>query len=322
MIGQGGARTGIDLGATSVKLVRGTGDARLQRITHYGLERLEREPAGEETQVAAVKRLMDRLGLKRADLGRLAIAMSAEQASVREVTLPELTEAQLAGALRFEARKHLNLEQIADEEQGEPVVAFQMLGAVAEAAAGAREMRVLFAGVSRSRRQVLLEALLAGNLEPDVIDLEALAGLNALFACRVQGDAVLALLDLGAHHASVHVSGRRGGFFSRSLTLAAPSADEGREPYAERLRDLLRETLTFYRGRFRRPIAGLYLSGGGAALAGLPEALRGQIDGPVEILDPLGEFAAGARTAADAAAHPARFAVACGVCRWWDEPHV
>lgn len=326
MIGRQGARTGIDLGSASVKLVRGVGKARLERITHAAIEPWDAQGGANGMSGAAqgLLKLLAREGLRRGDLGRLAVSMGAEEASFREVVMPELTEAELAGALRFEARKHLNLDELTDAESGEPVLTFQILGPAPAAEDGGREMRVLLAAVSRKRRQAVLEVLRRAGLDPEVIDLEPLAGLNALFGQQPAGDEVLALVDLGARQAAVHVSARQGGFFSRSLSLPAPAAGDAPAlaPYAENLRELIRETFTFYRGRFRREIRSIYLGGGGALLPGLAGLLRGMVDWPVAVFDPLEGLLARAPAKTDPAAGGARFVTACGLCRWWDAQDV
>ena len=105
-------RTGIDLGTGSVKLVRGEGEPVLERTTHLGIEDWDAAENGDDAARAAgaLRRLLDRLKLAKSRLGSIAVAVGGDDASLREVVMPSLTEEELRQALPFEAQKHLNLE--------------------------------------------------------------------------------------------------------------------------------------------------------------------------------------------------------------------
>ena len=107
-------RTGIDLGTESIKLVRGVGAQRLERVTHFGVVSCDSAGRGDDVTraVGALQLLLAKLGLRKGALGHIAVAVHGEGASVREAVLPALTEAELLQALPYEARKHLDLEAI------------------------------------------------------------------------------------------------------------------------------------------------------------------------------------------------------------------
>ncbi len=181
MFGLTTARTGIDVGSTSVKLVRGTGRTRLERITHAGIE-----PCGAdaESAAAALKALMKRLSLGRRQLGRVAVTVGWQDAMVQEALTPPLDEDDLQQALPFEAPKHLNLEGVDD-----PVLAGQLMDLVTlDDAEGSVEQRVLLAAVPREARDHVLTILARAGIEPQIVDLEPLAGLNELFAHLDEAD--------------------------------------------------------------------------------------------------------------------------------------
>lgn len=314
-------RTGIDLGNTSVKLVRGVGNGHLERVTHIGLEPLPEgaDPHDAALTSAALRRLLERLGLKTTALGQLAVAVGGPEVTCREVLTPSMNHETMARALPFEARKHLDLENMVA-----PVLDYQVLGESEETTAtGGTQMRVLFAAAPRAVRDYPVEVLRLAGLEPDVVDLEPLAALNAVAAAEVgagsEGQAV-GLLDLGGQRAVLHLWSRSGGLLSRQVGAGSPAArpEDGGAAYGEALAASVLETSVFFRGRHRRPVVRLYLSGGGANLPGVRTALEHALDLPVIVFDPLLGLNIEASGCADASAGTSRFVTACGLCRWWD----
>jgi Tfp pilus assembly PilM family ATPase len=323
LFGPGTVRTGIDLGTGTVKLARGEGDSCLRVITHLGLE--DWDPAGSGDDVSrasgALRRLLSRLGLARGKLGRIATAVPGEESSIREVIMPPLTEAELRRALPFEARNHLTLDIMSD-----PVLDCQVLGpAPAAEPDGPEQVRVLLAAVPRERRDFPLQVLARLGLEPEVVDLEPMASLNALLgaARSIPPEQPLAVLDLGGRQAVLHITRCAGGFLSRPVGPGVPSGagDATWSTYADELATWIRETMTFYRGRYRQEVGSIHLAGGGALRPGLPDRLSQGIDQLVSLLDPsLGlKVEVGGEVAAAGAP---RFVTACGLCRWWDNVDV
>jgi len=312
VFGQGNSiRTGIDFGATSVKLVRGAGRGRLDAVTHLGVEPV----AGADAQAAgaALRRLLDRLGLRRSQLGRIAVAAAGPEIACREVSVAAMGKDTLARALPFEARRHLELETMV-----QPVVDFQVLGTIPDAHGADGQIRVLFAAAPRTVRDFPVEALRVAGLEPDVVDLEPLAALNALAgsgAIAGVGEHAVGLLDLGSARAMLHVWGPEGGLLSREVGPAAGVG--GGDVWSGGLTGAVRETIVFFRGRFRREVVHLYLTGGGSAAPGLVEALGAALGLDVTVFDPLPGLAL---PGGDTAEGP-RYTVACGLCRWWDSTH-
>jgi len=318
-------RTGIDLGTASVKLVRAVGAARVEVITHAGLEEWDRVPSGERVAAAAgaLRRLLRRLGLRRGQLGRVAVAAGGHEVSLREVLLPPLTAEELRRALPYEARKHLDLEGMT-----EPVLDAQILDPSLEAPNGeGPRMRVLLAAAPAAARDFALAVLDELGIDPHVVDVEPLAALNELLARAPErtgaGAEALALLDIGAAHTALHVAGRRGGVLSRRVGdgVGACGEDGAADRFAAMV-DRVRETLTFFRGRHRREIAGVFLAGGGALREGCAESLGRALGREVAPLDPIADLGREARGARQAAAGGPRYVTACGLCRWWDEDDV
>lgn len=310
-------RTGIDIGTTSVKLVRGTGRDRVEVVTHAAIE--EFGPVGPDGAAAAagaaagaaVTRLLGRLGLRPKQLGRVATAVGGPELACREVAIAAMDDDILEQALPFEARRHLELDAMAH-----PVLDCQVLGPAPDQPG---QLRVLFAAVPRAVRDVPVQALAEAGLEPDVVDLEPLAGLNAVLGAGggVRGDEeAFGLLDLGGDRTMLSLWSPSGGLMSREI-LAAADGVAG-DPWNGGLTAGIRETVVFYRGRYRRDVGRLHLVGGGALRPGLADSLATALDLPVDVLDPLQGLSLEPAFTGDARDSGARLAVACGLCRWWD----
>ncbi len=323
LFGNNLARTGIDLGTTSVKLVRGTGWVRLERFTHAACEPWDTTSEEDVERAArALRRILYRQGLSRNQIGRLAVSVGGQDASLREVVLPPLSEAELQQSLPFSARQHLDLEGMA-----QPVLAGQILGEAPPLPdGGPPQTRALLVATPRVTRDFALAVLAANGLTPDVVDLDALAGLNTLLArpsLAASEDGAEALLDLGARRAARASSGRGGGVVPREVGPGAPETDDpdAVTAFADELARRVRETLVFYRGRFRREVAGVALGGGGAGLPGLPEALTERLaDCAIRVLNPFADLSSWLEPEDGVA--PCRFVTACGLCRWWDGSRV
>jgi Tfp pilus assembly PilM family ATPase len=318
------ARTGIHLETASIKLARGEGRWRVERFTHLGVEEIKRPEQGRDpaAAAAALARLLARLGLKKRNLGRIAVSIGGAETTCRQVVMPPLTEEEIARALPFEARKHLDLEGMES-----PVVDFQVMGPAGDSTAGPEQQQlVLFAAAPKAVRNYPLDTLRQAGLEPDVVDLEALAGLNALISSRpeqIENDGTAGLLYLGSDRSALHLWNRSGGLLSREIGGGIPANDSGHSgiDISRQLAPSARETLTFFQSRSRRNLDRLFLSGNGAALPGVSENLSAALEIQVEVLDPLGNLAAEARPRESVTLVPARFATACGLCRWWDRGH-
>ena len=92
------ARTGIDLGSSCVKIVRGTGTTSLSEVTHVGFEPWEGDGSEKDVEKAAgaLRDLLDRLHLNRTRLGRVAVSVGGGDTCLREVTMPPLTPEEFA----------------------------------------------------------------------------------------------------------------------------------------------------------------------------------------------------------------------------------
>ena len=318
MFGRRSVSTGIDVGASSVKLVRREGTSAADSVTHVGLAewtpQAGRDPVAQA--IAALKELLERIGLGRSQLGTIAAAVGADHVSLREVTLPLLKEAELRRALPFEAKRYLFLEEIQS-----PVFDAQILGTTPAEAGENPMMRTLLAAADNSERHKLLKILNGMGLEPAVIDAAPLAGLNALLAHEPvsSDDRAAGLVDLGTTSVRLHITHPQGGLLTRRME-AISSGDV--EAFTKKLADGLKSTLTYYRGRHRHEVGKIHLVGGGTLLDGLPKMLEDLMGSEVAVFDPLSRFAGSKNWAQIISGAGPRFVTAYGLSLRPDALHV
>jgi Tfp pilus assembly PilM family ATPase len=317
-------RTGIDLGSAAVKLMRAEGGAVIRRLTHAGLETWDPEAAGNEVARAAgaLQRLLRSLGLTRRMLGRIAVAAVDDDSAIREVVVPMMPEEDLRRALPFEAKRHLYYDGM-----DSPALDAQVLGtANAVEEEGGPAMRALLVAVPGKHRDFALSALAAADLEPEVIDLEPLATLNAAtWLERESGPTAgpVAVLDLGRMRTRLTITHADGGLLTRTIGPGVPPADDADAEigFAATVAAGVRETVLFYRGRYRRDITRVGLAGGGALRSASLQVVQETAGVELTTLDPLRDPAA-ASLPEELAGQGPRFVTAYGLCRWWDEFNV
>lgn len=310
-------RTGIDIGAANVKFVRCEGEERMEACTHVGLRTLA-DMEGETAEAKAgnaVKEILAELGLGRNQLGQVITCVGAARSAVREVMMPPLTDEEFALTLPFEARKYLNLD---DAEE------LVVDGCVLEREAGAEGeggTLVLMAASERSARDYPVRVLDRAGLEPEVVDVEPLALMRSLNtgADMRENDPAHAMVNLGHDGAYIVITYRGAGLLHRTLWQGAtPEDDAGQQEWIREVAGRTLETLTFYRGRYRREVEVIHLVGGGALAPGRCEALAKVVNRDVVPGRPLSRFAREAKGYQENKDREAVFETACGLCRWGD----
>jgi type IV pilus assembly protein PilM len=320
-----GARpwAGLDIGTYSVKLVAlhpGTARGR------HAEAPIPRAAAGDEPPAPAIlagliDECMTRIGESPRAFGGISIGVSGPDVIVKQITLPMMEEAEIAGALKFEARKHLpfDVETLVLDHQ------------VLARNTAERRLEVLLATVSQQRLDRALAPLRELGVEAAIVDAAPLALANALDHALARENSADAdsrlLLDLG--HRGAWLTLRQTGqpFFSRrldwggaqltqaiaaalggsleraeawKLDAGASLAQRGVEAAAARravdeLGDEVRRSLAFYGTLAPLPAAlSLHLSGGAARLAGVLEALGDRLAVPVTSFSPLDTIERGA----------------------------
>lgn len=315
---------GLDIGAYSVKLVALQPGAARGRYAEAAIPRAlaSDEPPAPAILAGLIDDCMTRIDQSPRGFSGISIGVSGPDVIVKQISLPIMDEAEIAGALRFEARKHLPFDVQT------LVLDHQVLGRNTSE----RRLDVLLATVSQQRLDRSLAPLRELGLEAAIVDAAPLALANALGHALAresggEGEARV-LLDLGHRGAWLTLRQKGLPFFSRrldwggaQLTQAVAAAMGGSTEEAEawkldggasllhagaeasaarqtveRLADEVRRSLAFY-GTLAPlpPSLSLHLSGGVARLQGLPEALGERLALAVTTFSPLDTTERGAR---------------------------
>jgi type IV pilus assembly protein PilM len=319
-----GVWAGLDIGTYSVKLVTlhpGGSRARYaEAVIPRGLA--SDEPAAPAMLAGLIDDCMSRTDQSPRSFRGISVGVSGPDVIVKQLSLPFMDEAEIPGALRFEARKHLpfDIDTL--------VLDHQVLGRnTAE-----RKLEVLLATVSQARLDRALAPLRELGVEAGIVDAAPLALANALAQAAtrdiVDDSDVRLLLDVGHRESWLALRHEGHPLFTRRLdwggakltdavaaatgssvdraegwkldagaSLAQPGAEAAAaRAMVESLGEELRRSFAFYRTFAELPeTLTLHLTGGTARLAGLPERLSEIAGVTVTPFSPLDVLERGAR---------------------------
>ncbi|MCX7011149.1 MAG: type IV pilus assembly protein PilM, partial [Candidatus Sumerlaeota bacterium] len=208
---------GLDLGSSLVKAVQLKKAGRGYELEKLGMAEIY--PAGErpldpaairQAKIEAARRALDSAGIA----AKSAISgVSGESVIVRYIQLPDMPEAELKNALRWEAEEYIPF-RIEDVNLDSVV-----LGRTQEA--GAARVDVLLVSAKRDMIDQHLEIVRGAGLTPSIIDVDSFAFLNC-FEVNHEPAAheIIALLNIGAAITSINVYMEGVSRFSRDISIA------------------------------------------------------------------------------------------------------
>ena len=322
---------GLDLGEYSIKLVAlqpGVAGAR-HYVAEVPLVRgADDAVPGPEQLARAIDECFTLAGLTARSFSGITLGVSSSDVIVKQVQLPLMDDAEVPGALRFEARKHLPFDPATC------VIDYQVLGRLPTE----KRLDVLLAAVPAPRIDRALAPLKVLGVQADIVDAAPLALTNALSRGAEREHEARVLLDLGHQGSWLTLYQRGAPYFSRRLDFGGLRVTQGiaretRVPFAEaeewkveagaddpsmrvdpdspemaavqktllELVDELRRSFAFYRSLAPLPDPfSLWISGSTARLPGLAGQLSQLLDVPTFVFDPLDVLSADERSNAPA----------------------
>ena len=321
---------GLDVGEASIKLVALQSSVAGTRhwVSEIAVPRVQGAldvPLTPEAMARLLNECLTLAGLTPRGLRGITLGVSGGDVIVKQIPLPLMDDAEVAGALRFEARKHLPFDPAS------MVIDFQVLGRYPSE----KRLDVLIAAVPIARLERALAPLRLLGLDADIVDAAPLALTNALSKGVERDTEARVLLDVG--HAGSYLTlfqkgapyfSRRLGFggvtvteaISTSLGISFEEAEEwkleagaddpsmriqwdSREMKAvrvslERMAEELRRSFAFYRtlAPLPEPFT-LWLSGNTARLPGIAGQLSELLEIPTLIFNPLDSLGSDPHTA-------------------------
>lgn len=331
---------GLDIGSDAVKAVilrRSRGAWTLVGAAEAPMN--DSGTSDPELVAEALREVLDTLRVRR---GRISAALPGSAAIVKRLSLPAMTEAELAEAIPWEAEQYIPFDL------AEVQLDYQVLPP--DHAGGATD--VLLVAAKKDRIESRTDAIIRSGRQPVILDLEAFALVNAYQANHHdRRDPMTVLVHAGRVSTIVCVLERSQLVFTRDIALGGQTytdalmRDLDVEPAtAERLKHAgplgrplvpgidpsqvsailvdvttqlvteIRKSIDFYRAAApTEHISRIVVSGGAHDAEGLMVLLENELEGPVEILDPFLKISrAGRRAPAVDGAGPA-YAVAVGL---------
>lgn len=303
---------GLDIGSSSVKLVE-------VHRTRAGLEASVVDLRALSPEVVVDGAIVDNLALSttiaqmlkdsRTKNRAVATAVSGHSVIVKQISMPAMTEDELAETMTSEAQQHVPFE-LSDVNLDYQILDLKDNGT----------MDVLLVAVKKDKIVNYSNALNMAGLTPAIVDHDPFAIQNCYeFNYQPEPDEIVALLNLGASVTNIIVSKGGTPLFTRDVSvggnqytdalqkefglgfedaeqakLGGPSAppEEKRLPVLKSVSEIIlleiQKTFDFFRASAGgQHIGKLLLSGGAARTSGLTDLLQGEFGVPIELLDPF-----------------------------------
>ena len=310
---------GLDIGDSSIKVVelKDMGRGRGYEVVRLGWEPLSNDAIVDgaimdsQLVIETIQRLFQRCRIK---TNSVSTALSGHSVIVKRISLPVMSEAELAESIHWEAEQYIPFE-IEDVNLDYQILEGSSLS-------GEGNMDVLLAAAKRDKINDYVGVISQAGLTPTTVDIAAFALQNAFEAnYEFEPHQVVALVDVGAAVSSISVL--HGGTsvywrdinvggnvytdaIQKELNLSAEQAEQlkrGEEvdgiPY-ERVLPILasvnedvgseiQKTLDFFKqiSPTDEPLDRMYLTGGTASVVHLKESLAERLGTQVEVFNPF-----------------------------------
>lgn len=320
MFGRSHNLVGLDIGDNSIKVVelKDMGRGRGFQVAKLGWEPLSAEAIVDgaimdsQLVIETIHRLFKRLRIKADDV---ATAVAGHSVIVKRISMPTMTEAELAESIHWEAEQYIPFE--IDEVH----LDYQILEG--SSLSGEGNMDVLLVAAKKDKVGDYLGVIQESGLKPQVVDVAAFAMQNA-FEANYDFDPhqVICLVDIGASVSTISVLNGGTSVYWRDITssggnqytdaiqkelnLSVEQAEQlkrGEEvegvPFErvlpiisavnEEVANEIRKTLDFFKqiSASDDPLDKIYLTGGGSQVVNLKESLAERLDTQTEMLNPF-----------------------------------
>jgi type IV pilus assembly protein PilM len=316
VFGRAKSLVGLDIGSSAIKAVELKPAGRGYRVAAYGSEPLPPDSIvdGAIIDGAAVADAIRRLFAARSIRTReVAASLSGNAVIVKKITLPAMTEAELAESIYWEAEQYIPFD-IQDVN-----LDYQVLDRADNGGKGT--MDVLLVAAKKEKIADYTGVIAQAGRSAVIVDVDAFALQNAYEVnYGIEPGAVVVLLNAGASATNINILSGDQSVFTRDVSIGGNAYTESLQrelnlPYAEA--DQLKRGLPVDRTTFEeaRPVLRavtenvmleiqktfdffkataasdridrIILSGGASSEEGFAEMLRERFEAPVEAFDPF-----------------------------------
>ena len=207
---------GLDIGSSSVKLVKLKESGKSFQLERFGIQPLATELIVDGTimdagmVIDAIKALLAEQKIK---TKTAAISLSGNAVIVKKITLPAMSEDELAESIKWEAEQYIPFD-INDVN-----VDFQILGS-AQGAEGQPQINVVLVAVKKDKLNDYTALVTEAGLDPLVVDIDAFAIENMYGINYDAGHGeITALINIGASIMNINIL-KDGTFaFARDISI-------------------------------------------------------------------------------------------------------
>ena len=307
---------GLDIGSSAVKAVELKPAGKAYKVSAFGSEPVPPDSIVDGAIIdggavaEAIRRLFATLGVKTKDV---AASLSGNAVIVKKITLPVMTESELAESIYWEAEQYIPFD-IQDVN-----LDYQILDKHTEAGKGS--MDVLLVAAKKEKIADYTGVIAQAGRSAVVVDVDAFALQNAYEVnYGIEPGAVVVLLNAGASATNINILNGDQSVFTRDISLGGNAytealqkelnlpfdlADQLKRGIAadgvtfEDARPVLRavsenvmleiqKTFDFFKATASSDrIDHIMLSGGASRAEGFTEMLSERFEAPIEALDPF-----------------------------------
>lgn len=290
--------TALDIGTSSVKALQIVDELGAIKVLNSGVGKTVEEAT--HTFAPPIK--------------RANISVSGQSVIIRYIELPKMAKEEVAGALQFEAEKHIPfpLEQA--------ILDFHILEEVKD-----NKQRILLVACKKDLIDSRIELVKNLNISVNLIDVDSLALANGFLRTKdhTEDENIFALINIGAKFTNIHILSKNNSYLIRDIMLAGDdltsiisekfsitkedaenikrnnSQNKEKEilytikPVVENMVQELQLSFDYFENLCGKTINRVFISGGCCNLKGLDKLLRDELNIDVDRWNPLGltEFA-------------------------------
>ncbi len=308
---------GLDIGSSSIKAVELELGKKSTKLTHFGMIQLPPEAIVDgafmdsASIVESIRSLVEGLKVKTKNV---AVSIAGHSVIIRKINIAAMPESQLEESIKWEAEQYIPFD-IEDVN-----LDFQIL----DEPAGPDQMTVLLVAAKKEMINDYTAVIEEAGLHPVIVDVDSFAIENAYnLNNESSDDEVVALVNIGAGVMNVNILKGGTSAFTRDISIggrqiteeiqkrlkmtyeeaealkvgengpAAKNAEveEVVRSTAEQLAAEVRRSLEFFAASSSgEEIKKIFLSGGCAKIAILPNLISERIGTPIEIFNPFAKI--------------------------------
>jgi len=296
-------KIGLDIGSHSIKMVKLSIDKNIYRLA--GIGSIKPQSSSEQGIVDSIRELTKQLKVTTKDV---TISVSGAQVIVRFITIPKMKEADIRGALHFEAEKYIpfNINDV--------IIEYQVL----KTSEQGRKLDLVLACAKKDYIMKHIAFAEKADLSVEAVDVDGFALSNAFFKnSKEQNRAgAVALVNIGATTTNIVIMDGEILSFARDIQFGGRALDdeiaknlgvdhahaealkldpkERKEEVGECTKNAfltlfseLRLSIGYFDNQFGKPVSDIYLSGGVSGVEGIEQIFEENLGIKAATWDPV-----------------------------------